>query len=286
MQANVTEESLVIVDKISGEIVGEMPVGFKVITPKQMEARRQYSSRKNNYEMRKCNNSELGYFYFIYHEHQLGNISAETVGRLIYLLTYVDYNNNFMIRKNCHMKKSNLQEVLHVSRATANRFWNEIKDVYIKESDKGLMLICDDIIRGKINDKQKLFQKFYIRYIRDLYSATKSTNHRYLGYIYQIMPYINFEYNVLCKNPLETNIEDVELLTLMELCDCIGYDKNNSHKLVKIYDSITLDVDGHKEYLLSFVKNKGVTKMFINPHIIYAGSNYEQVKILGLFVKQ
>ena len=72
-----------------------------------------------------------------------------------------------MIRKNCHMKKSNLQEVLHVSRATANRFWNEIKDVYIKESDKGLMLICDDIIRGKINDKQKLFQKFYIRYIRD-----------------------------------------------------------------------------------------------------------------------
>lgn len=208
MQANVTEESLVIVDKVSGEIVGEMPVGSKVITPKQMEARRQYSSRQNNYETRKCKNSELGYFYFIYHEHELGNISAETVGRLIYLLTYVDYNNNFMIRKNCHMKKSDLQEVLHVSRATANRFWNEIKDVYIKESDKGLMLICDDIIRGKINDKQKLFQKFYIRYIRDLYSATKSTNHRYLGYIYQIMPYINFEYNVLCKNPLETNIED------------------------------------------------------------------------------
>lgn len=155
MQANVTEESLVIVDKISGEIVGEMPVGSKVITPKQMEARRQYSSRKNNYEMRKCNNSELGYFYFIYHEHQLGNISAETVGRLIYLLTYVDYNNNFMIRKNCHMKKSNLQEVLHVSRATANRFWNEIKDVYIKESDKGLML---DSLKMSIKNRWNIWR--------------------------------------------------------------------------------------------------------------------------------
>lgn len=286
MYANVDEDPLLIVNGSSGEIVGKIPLVSKIVTPQQTEVRKKYTCRQNTYRVRKDANSELGYFYFVYHEHRLGNISAETVGRLIYLLSYIDYDNKFMLKKNCQMKKSDLQEVLHVSRATMNRFWNEIKGLYIEEKDEGLVLTCSDIIRGKINDKQRLFQKFYIKYIRDLYNATKSTNHRYLGYIYQIMPYINFEYNVLCKNPLETDMEKIELLTLAELCDRIGYDKSNAHKLEKIYDSITFNVNGHKEYLLSFVKNRGATKMFVNPHIIYAGSNYNQVKVLGLFVKQ
>lgn len=286
MDNTLQESSLVIVDENSGEIVGRVKPGSIITTPEQIEARRNYNNRLKDYEKRKDANSNMGYFYFVFHEHQLGKISAKTVGRLIYLFTYLDYDNRLMIGKNRQMKKSDLHDVLNISRKTADRFWEEVNQTYISENSMGLEMICNDVIRGKLDDKQRLYQKFYIKYIRELYHSVSRSNHKYLGYIYQLLPYINFEYNILCNKTLETNINDIEPLTLTELCDHIGYDKDNFYRLKRIYKSITFNVDGHEEYFVSFVESGNTVRAFVNPHIIYSGSNYEKVEILGAFVKK
>ena len=125
------------VDTDTGEIIDTitvtLPVGSKVYTPAQQEAYKKHKDYERNTSLKKAQSNELGYFYFILKDHQLGKISAETVGRLIYLLTYLDYDSNFMISQRKPMKKSDLEKIMNLSKWTIGRFWKEIHHLYVEE---------------------------------------------------------------------------------------------------------------------------------------------------------
>ncbi|MGN0394923.1 MAG: hypothetical protein ACI4EF_06135 [Coprococcus sp.] len=107
-----------------------------------------------------------------------------------------------------------------------------------------------------------------------------------LGYIFKMLPYINLEYNVLCKNPLEQNLENIEFMSLAEFCHAIDYDISQLSRLLKIYKSLTFEVKTKQERFCAFVYDgldRGSARIFINPHILYNGSSYSQVKVLGKF---
>ena len=103
-----------------------------------------------------------------------------------------------------------------------------------------------------------------------------------------MLPYINLEFNVLCKNPLETDLERIEPLSLKEFCAEIGYDTSQINRLLNIYRKLTFDVKGKQENFCAFVFdgiNRNKSKIFINPNVLYNGSNYRRVKILGMFCR-
>lgn len=181
-----------------------------------------------------------------------------------------------------------MQEVLGLSTGTTFKFWKEVNPQYIIEDVDGLKLISDDITRGTITDSKKSYQRFYIDAIRKVYLETKPTRHRHLGYVYQILPFINFEYNIICWNPEEKVLDNINPLTVAEFCGFIGYNAGDYKKLLKLYRQITFEINNQREYFLTFVMNEADAehiRIFVNPRIIYSGSDYKKVEVLGAFTK-
>lgn len=281
------------VDEDTGEVTEAkaviIPIGSRVITPKQQEAYDELKERQIKREMRRKIQDELGYFYFVMREHKFGNISAESAARLIYLCTYLNYNNEFMLTERKKMKKSDLKDVLGLSLRTTYNFWNDVKDTYISDyGEDGLKLVSPYIIRGHITKSDELYKKFYLEGVRCVYEATAINKHRYLGYIFQLLPYINTEYNIICNNPNETDIEQIQPLLIDEICDILDYDKTHRSRFINIYRNLTFEYRGNKEYFVTFMTpldRKELTKAFINPHVLYSGSDYHKVEVLGAFAK-
>lgn len=280
-------------DENTGEVIEAttviIPIGSKIQTLKQQKSAREWREQQEKRLMRRKLQDELGYFYFVMRQHEFGRLSAESAARLIYLCTYLNYNNEFMLTEREKMKKSDLKNILGLSVSTTFKFWKEVENIYIVDKgEDGLNLCCSDIIRGKLVDKTNLYQKVYIDSIRNIYRVTQSTKHRYLGYIFKLLPYVNTEYNVICANPLETEMEKIKPFRISEICNILGYDKKNIKRFKNIYRQLTFNYKGHKEYLFTFVsqwdgdENMGT---FVNPHILYSGSDYHKVEILGMFVQ-
>lgn len=277
--------------EISEAVNITVPYGSIIYTPESQEQYKERKEQERRNELRRLTGKPLGSFYFVPVSERFANIAPETVTRLIYLNTFVGYDNKLMLTKRTAMKRKDLTGVLNVSKSTVSRFWKEVSPTYITESDSGLIFSNNIIFkRGSIKTSKEYvqYQKFYINGIRTLYEATERSNHRQLGYLFKLLPFINLEYNMLCYNPLETAIEKIELISIADFCKMIGYDIAHLNKLMYIYRSIQFEVGGRYERFCAITYdgvNKNNAKIFVNPHILYCGSDYNKVEILGAFCK-
>lgn len=238
--------------------------------------------------MRRGCNDTLGYFYFARQQEQFTHISPESVSRLIYLNTYMSFNGNkLMLTERTPMKRSDLSKVLGLSASTVSRFWKEVSPAYIVEQKDGLVFANHDVfIRGSLSKTSERFQKFYIDGVRRLYNSVPRANDRQLGYLFKLLPHINIEYNLICRNPLEKDIERVELVSLADFCNMVGFDVAHVSKLLRIYSNIRFDVGGRTERFCAIAYDgvhKSGAKIIVNPHILYSGSDYSKVEVLGVF---
>lgn len=284
----------------TGEITEMMkllvPIGTITRSPHQQKATREWlESKKRRAEklryMQMAKN-ELGNFYFVLTENVFDDIKPETATKLIMLCTYLDYSNRLMKTRKTPMKKSDIQKILKLSRSATYQFWNEVKDKYIAEYN-GILYITDNakIFKHSIpqDDKYLQLQKIYINAVRNLYNPTDVRKHRQLGYIFKLLPHINLEFNIFCKDPFEKELDNIEPLTVTDLCNLVNYDVTQSTRLIRELQSIKFIHNGNEEYLLSFVDNgtdnSNSKKIFVNPHIIFNGTDYRRVEVLGAFCK-
>lgn len=291
------EHSYAVCDK-TGELLDTInitvPIGSRIFTPEQQEACKKRKEIETQQSIRRAMMDELGYFYFVLCENQFEGLAPETVTRLILLCTYLNYNHCLMLTQRTPMKIKDLQNILGVSKSTVSRFWNEVNPRFLIEDEetKNIKLNTDTIFRGKIakNQKGNSYQKFYVDAIRKLYKNTAKNNQKYLGYIFKLLPFINLEFNIICFNPDETELDKVVPMTLKEFCNCIDYNVTNVSRLLSIYRNLKFEVTLHNrtyhERFCTFV-NDGINRLnsriFINPRILYAGSDYTKVEILGAF---
>lgn len=269
-----------------------IPIGSKIYTPEDIASRNDYMRQKESNNLRRSSNKDLGKFFFVSHDEDFDDLLPQTVTRLIFLNTFIGYGSNkLMLTERTPMMRKDLSKVLGVSKAVITAFWKEVSPKYMQEKDDGLIFTNTDIfIKRKLNQRGKYhpYQKFYIDGIRKLYRATEITNHKHLGYVFKMLPFINLEFNVLCKNPTEKDLTKIDFLSVAEFCHLIDYDISQLNRLLKIYKSIKFDVKENQERFCAFVSdgiNRNSSKIFVNPHVLYNGSNYNQVKVLGAFCK-
>lgn len=285
------------VDKSTGEALETVqtcsPVGTSSYTPASKQEYKEEQEQAHKRYLSRVANKGLGNFYFIFGDEQFKGLSPESVTRLIYLNTFAARDDNHLIlsERGQPMLRKDLTKVLQVSPATACRFWKEVNPYYIDESPDGLIINNDNIFfRGSIKDRRDndYYRKIYINGVRTLYRSTDTSNHRHLGYIFRLLPFINYEYNIICHNPDEQDLDYIVPLTISEFCNAIGYDINNISRLKSIYRDIRFAVGDKHERVCAFVYdgiNNEKTKIIINPHIIYNGSDYNKVEVLGAFYK-
>lgn len=281
--------------EVTDAVTVTLPVGTCWMTPEQQEAanrRKEGLQKKLEHEERKRlrndNLKELGKYFFAACEDFTG-LSDATVARLIFLATFLPVGKEGILCKTerTPMTVKDLPEYMMLSAKTVRAFLKEVSAYIEKDNNGNLRMNGDRFSRGKLEKGQYTdMQRLYRDSIRNLYRLTPSSKHHLLGVIFRLLPYVNKEYNILCHNPGEECIDDVDLLSLFDFCELIGHDYLKMYRLRAELKKLTFDVNGKRELFCNFVDAGGGAKhirIFVNPHIMYNGSDYKKVEVLGKF---
>lgn len=281
-------------DKDSGEDIEsewrEVPVGSLTLTPKQLAAQKAYKERGQILSAQK---HELGEHIYTYsNEGAFCDLSADTMARVAYLASYLSFGTDELWRtRRTKLARKDLPSVMNVSEPTANRFWKAVKGKYFYRDGGGFLhTVGQSFIKGKLDVPSTTeYQKLYVAALRELYEKIPTTQHKRLGYALKMLPYVNFEYNVLCHTPTEKVYDEIRPMTVSEFCEIIGHDKRHASDLAKEYGRLTFTVREEKgernEVFCKFAFSGNDTTtahIYINPRLVYKGSDFRKVEAIGI----
>lgn len=176
---------------------------------------------------------------------------------------------------------------MNMPKPTADRFWSDIKDKYFRRDNDGFLhTVGQAFIKGKLDvSSSSEYQRLYIAVLRELYEKIPVTQHKRLGYVLKMLPYLNFEFNILCHNPMENAQDKILPMTVSEFCEIVGYDKTHASDFAKEYGKFTFTVKERKEVFCKFVFDGSDTTtahIYINPRLVYKGSDFHKVDAIGI----
>ena len=270
---------------------GEVIEDVTILTRAEKFKRKEFFDNNEKKHLSRLSNENARFVQFLFTEFKaMPDLLPQTAIRLMYLSTYLSYDNNYLKKSGRFISKQEMEKIIALNRETFRQFLSEvIEHGYLSESENGYSLSKEHFNMGKMKIKksedQKRFIRVYINAIRKLYLSTHQSKHVYMGYIFQIIPYVNMEWNIVCHNPLEKVKEDIQPMTLGEFCDKIGYNKKNAYRLIKTLGEIKFNWRGKDQLFCSYIydSNKCNMKFFVNPNIFYAGDSFSEVEILGVF---
>lgn len=316
-------EGIMHVDKDSGRIFRVNPdtgevreyyntdveIGSRIITPDEQERIAEAKKAREQRELMKswrlqgCNKREK--FIFVSTKVDFPGVPPAMVTRLIYLSTYAAYSaiagmvkkkgdkslGNPLICNGVPLQRKDLAKVLSISKRHTANFFKAVCPQFIREDEQGnLFLVKGFFSRGGLRKKQFVqYQKVYNNGVRKLYEAANGKYHTQLGYIFMMIPYISVEYNILCWNPMETEMEKVCPISPKEFCTIVGYSLPNLNRLMKVYRSIMFDVCGKREHFCKIVcdwNDQSNAMICINPAVIYSGTGIHHLEIMKLFFNE
>ena len=202
---------------------------------------------------------------------------------LIMLSSFLDYNNNLIKTSGQPMLRKDLARILDTSESSVSRFVNALKsEKILVVNNDGTMKINDErIYRGHIktnlNRTSYTTTRIYINSCRELYYSCDKKNRSKLSYVYRLLPWINLEHNVLCWNPDEEDLEKLELMSIGDYAEEIGFGRENSTKLSKELFSFKL----YNKPVILLVYSGDIKKasVLINPSLLYSGSNVGGMRV-------
>lgn len=260
------------------------------------ETRKNFTQQKkkedNKVVFRQYTEKELGEFVFIiYKMYENINrheeiLTSSDLTRLIYIATFVNFDSVLMETERTYMTKDKLKEKLKLSKNAFNTLYNKlIKLKILIEHDKFLYINPDYFFKGKIENhlpENHRCTMLFINNIRHLYEITSTKSHKTLSTLFRVIPYLNVEWNIVCKNPNERVSDLVEPMNLKELGDILDYSEKGIQKLKSELTQIkTLD----NKHVIGFFTSDGNVnhyKIVISPKIIFQGSSYEKVEGFGI----
>lgn len=260
----------------------------KVRTPQQIH----FLNQSN--EFKKHCDSLGGYIHMIYCKNEIlfnnVDIDKANISRIIYLATYIDYNNRkeglLCVRsqhnKLEHMDKKTMQSVLKLGDTAFKKFIKDMKDNnLIYEVDKRFYINTEYFNKGNIEDMEnnKSYCRLFIEPIRSLYEGCKVTKHKVLASIYQLIPYIHYANNIICHNPFVLESEAIPM-NLKDIGSTLGIEDNkgNINKLVKELKDFRVNIEGVDIKVFNYVRLDDMDFYVVNPYVIYSGNNIKQLR--------
>ncbi len=218
--------------------------------------------------------------------------------RLMYLATFAGYNGNLIGNNHKAMTKTIIQNKMNLSKPVFYKFWDDMVNRGILVDEGVAVYLNKDIFfKGKITQKMMTgYQKtnstitrIYVKGIRELYEKATVSSHSTLSYLFRVLPYVNHQHNIVCTNPMETEVQNIRAMTLGEFADIIGYDRRHIRRLMRqLYDT-TFIVSDKETRAINFTFGRDMTneemKLYINPSVYYAGDYEDKVEILKAFFK-
>lgn len=238
--------------------------------------------------LRRSQTDKQGGFVLMERTRLKKKVSPQTLGRLAYLSVYSEYNTGrLMMTERTLMKPDDLKDVLEISKCAVYDFLKESQEaVLLTVKGNGEMILSDCFIKGRSKLQKQI--RLYIDPVKSLYQnmIQREQNIRYFGYIIQLVPYINKEWNVICHNPDERNPHELELLNIEEICSLLNFNPTNSGRLTRVLKRITFigydlfENQCREQKLCNFIKDSESNewRMIINPNILFMGTDPTKIE--------
>ncbi|WP_312286775.1 hypothetical protein [Terrisporobacter sp.] len=292
-----------LIDTVTNECNGEIELrnDEEIITKKKLSTKQRFFLNKEN-ELAADSYLNGGYIHMFYVKNEILfndiGLKPNTITRLIYLATYLDYSVEHkkfgtLVKigkdnKRIPMTRKDIKEIMQLKDTQFKEFIKELKHKNILyEMDKCFYLNNTYFTKGRTNTEREksniynYYTRVYIEVIRQLYSKFKSSKHKQLGYVFQLVPFMNYEDCRLVKY-------DNSKLDTKDICSLLGLstDKGNMSKLKRDLKKITF-INSNKEYYLFARVEIGEHEAWhINPLALWSGKELETkkyiAKILGL----
>lgn len=278
----ITDEGVIVkLDDASAENIAMDIVNYKEAEEERKLIAKDYYIKKEGFE------SELiklyGKFHFGFYK-SLPNISKQYLFRFIYMCTYLKYNDPRMMVKDDNGRykliyEYELQDILRLSTREYQYTKKELINSNLIHIDKNKVIHINNklAINGNVGATKRDYIRIFNKAIRDIYENSLPKEHKRLYIFIELLPYINYNLNVLCFNPKETTPELIKPLTLEDMTNILGiYKGNNKYKLQSLL--LNTFVNGNKVMMI----HKDYKKEFyvVNPCIYYKGNRMEDIEYL------
>lgn len=280
-------------EKFINKETGEILVGQEIVDLATKENRNQTIKKNNYYLIQKTNNymiKEFGNFYHMFYGNILNlKIEPQYMVRFLYLCSYVNYDNLLVTgygKGQIKLKESDLQEILKLSRADYFRTKSILKEhnLILIDEDKNIVINGKYASKGKIDSKEKTINLEVIRMfengIKDLYETASTREHKRLALFIKVLPYINIEHNIVCKNPEEKDMKKLIPYSLIELAEMLEY-KNPARLKADLF-AITVDGE-HAFMMITDAYGKYFT---VNPKIYCKSNNMQSLMAISNYFRK
>lgn len=214
------------------------------------------------------------------------NYDTATVFRFIYLCTFMEYDTGYILWKGKRITDHYLIDIFKVHKNTITNIKKKLFDyeLIFEDSDKHIYANIDYCYRGDISSNKIYRQqctRIFNNGIQNLYdNALDFRDHKMLGKLLLLLPYVNIYHNVICLNTKEKDWDKL-IIPNAEQMDSILHTslRNNQKQMKKLLDIVIND-----EPVVLVVKHKNTHMYAINPRIYYGGTKLSDVQELsGMF---
>lgn len=217
-----------------------------------------------------------GSFYFNFYKRV--KIEGQFLFRFIHLCSYMNYD-NYLSDGRKLLKEDDLQDLMLLGKTEyykTKKYFTDKELIFI--DDKGFVLINSKFCKKGEIHKTKCIEviRMFNEAIQELYKKSLPREHKKLSLLIEILPYINYKYNIVCSNPEECDIKLIKPIKMMELCDMLGYNKGNSSRLKKQLFSLRVN----DEKVIGIFEVEDTKAILINPRVYYKANKEEGLNYL------
>lgn len=275
------------VDTNSGEfyknymLISQDSVLSNLMHQEQKEQQRTYLKNRSQYSNVIEQLAYGEFFYFLHYSNLIIQVNSDyaMAFRFLYLCTFANYQSVLTNGKR-NMDFDDVMEVLKLSINTFKSFKKKLEIYNLITVDKNRIFINSDYcIKGKINKNyKKNSSRVFNHGIRQIYEQSKASEHKTIGKVIAILPYIHINYNIVCQNPNCKSFEDIKPLSLKDIGNLIGENtKDNNYNRV-INKLLKVKVDD--KFLFDTVSNRKKLTV-VNPKVFYKGNNKDGLQWLN-----
>lgn len=269
-----------------GEIVQYLTTKEKNMLDNKYTSASPTNSKTNDTDRRK--NSDLFYMFVeemcgsFYHNYYNNVVQHKYIFRFLYICTYMNYKNYIELGNskgdNKLAKKKDIQEILNLKDPQFYETYNYLSDHKMILDDEGYIKINPDFCnKGKLIKNNGVVRMFN-NSIQYLYEQSNTKEHNKIGMLIKLLPYVHFNTNILCENPMEENEKLIKPLKQKKILEILDITKPTVSSL------LNLTILDNKEFAFIKFSNGAFKNVYvINPRFMYKGNSLKVDEVLKWF---
>lgn len=221
------------------------------------------------------------------------NLTQSEITRTIFISSFIGKNNKLMITERTCADKNKLKKELNIANTQFKILYKKLisNNILIEKSDgiyfNNKYAFCGNIALNTERKHETDIIRIYKENIRNVYKQVDSSGHKQLSIFFLLIPFISFEYNIICFNPLESDRSKVVPIMIDELSKQLGYNekrfKNIINELSKLKDIQDRPII---KQVINIIDGKKRISIIVNPNIIYAGRDVRNISDISIIFKR